>query len=228
MPRELTVHQLSKSFIRRRFLVAPETVHVLDNITFFVAPGEVVWLQGPNGSGKTTLLKLLAAILTPDAGTITFGATDLARGPVEARNHIGMFLGHERGLYQRLTARQNLSLFGVLSRQGLPPDPGEIDGLLQSLNFEESLDHPVSQYSAGAKTKLELARALLHHPSLLLLDEPFHALDEKSQAALSFFLHAYAARGNIVFAAEHLTPAVFQPTRHLYLESGHLLDRGRP
>lgn len=224
---KLLVEHLSKSFSRRHFLGPTETVHALDDITFSLDPGEVVWLHGPNGSGKTTLLKLLAAILTPDGGTIALGGTDVVHRPLEARNRIGMFLGHERGFYQRLTARQNLSLFGVLSSQGIPPHPTEVFAKLKSLGFEESPDLPVSQYSAGAKTKLELARALLHDPSLLLLDEPFHALDERSQAALSGFLHAYAARGNIVIAAEHLTPSAFQPTRRLSLENGRLIDGGQ-
>jgi heme exporter protein A len=138
---------------------------VLTDVDLELEPGGFLLVTGPNGSGKTTLLRLLAGLIAPTAGTLEIGA---------GRGQIG-FLGHEALVYRELTALENLDLYGRLYRV---PERRERTGmLLERFGLWEARAKPVSELSRGLIQRLALCRTLLHDPELLLLDEPFSALD---------------------------------------------------
>lgn len=172
-PIVLNVQNLSK-----RYGSKTKGVDILKNISFQVRLGQICCLLGPNGSGKTTLLKTLAGLLQPTSGTISINDIDPAKNPREARAEIGWMPAEERsGFYGRLTGRQNLMFFGAL--QGIPLKEMErvMGNLALQIDLNEELDKTMLKVSTGAKQKIGLARALLHEPSVLLLDEPVRNLD---------------------------------------------------
>ena len=139
---------------------------VIDSLDLDLERGGFLLVTGPNGSGKTTLLRLIAGLLVPTAGELEVGTT---------RDRIG-FLGHEPLVYRELTALENLDLYGRLYR--IPERRERIGMLLERFGLWDARNERVSSYSRGMVQRLALCRALLHDPELLVLDEPFSALDE--------------------------------------------------
>ncbi len=156
----------------------PTAISSLSNLSFEIPLGKVCVLLGPNGSGKTTLLKVLAGLLRPTGGTVTVASVDTQKEPRLARQKIGWMPAEERsGFYGRLTGRQNLAFFGAL--QGLKGKDLDrmVGNLALQIGIGNEIDRPILNTSTGAKQKIALARALLHNPPVLLLDEPTRNLD---------------------------------------------------
>ena len=151
------------------------TVRALSNLTLEVAEGATVALLGANGSGKSTLLKLAAGLLKPTSGTVTLAG----KAPREAKAQIG-YLGHEPFLYRYLSAPENLQFYADLYRV----DRIRVPGLLEDFGLSHKGSALVRTFSRGESQRLGLARALLHDPDILLLDEPFSGLDEASAEGL--------------------------------------------
>jgi ABC-type multidrug transport system ATPase subunit len=159
---------------------------VLAGVDLDLEPGGFLLVTGPNGSGKTTLLRLLAGLLAPTAGTLEIGA---------GRAQIG-FLGHEALVYRELTALENLDLYGRLYRV---PERRERTGmLLERFGLWEARAKPVSELSRGMLQRLALCRTLLHDPELLLLDEPFSALDSDGVELLDAELAGHGRKTVVV------------------------------
>jgi heme exporter protein A len=172
---------------------------VLRAIDLEVAAGECVALTGSNGSGKTTLLRCLAAITRPTAGDV-YWLGRLAAASPEQRRLVGM-VSHESRLYGHLTLRENL-LFAA--RMCAVPEPTRrADQLLEQIGLRSMADRQVRQISKGMGQRLALARALIHDPQILLLDEPFSGLDGPSRDWLAGLLHEQRARGGAVCFATH-------------------------
>jgi heme exporter protein A len=193
---------------------------VLRGVDVTLGAGETVVLLGPNGAGKSTLLRILALLLRPRAGAIHVEGHD-ARGPGRtcALRHLG-YLGHESACYPDLTARENLAfyaeLFGVA-------DVARIDELLEWTGLADAAHRPLRTCSRGMVQRVGLARALLHRPSVVLLDEPFTGLDPAASEALDERLRALRAAGAAVLAAVHDLPrAAALATRILILHGGRL------
>ncbi|MBI3088572.1 MAG: ABC transporter ATP-binding protein [Candidatus Omnitrophica bacterium] len=151
-------------------------VKALEGVSLTIERGELVCLMGPNGAGKTTLLKILAGLLLPTSGTAFLDGHDVRRSTPARRAQIGFASSDRPGFYDRLTGRQNLEFFAALyglSRAAARRRIGE----LLALFGVGSPDRPYQECSAGAKQRLLLARALLHDPPVLLLDEPMKSLD---------------------------------------------------
>ena len=170
------------SDLQKRFVVpewlpwrARPGVDALRGIDLTVSTGTIHGVIGPNGSGKSTLLRILATLIIADAGTATVAGHDIAADAIGVRRSIGFTAGDERSLYWRLTARQNLEFAAALHHIA---DPGAaIEEALAVANLDAAADRPVSGYSQGMIRRLGLARALLHRPAVLLLDEPTRSLD---------------------------------------------------
>lgn len=166
----------------------------------FVA-GEIAVVEGANGSGKSTLLSLLSLLTMPTAGVVRFGNTVTTKLPIEARRHIGL-LSHESMLYGDLSGRENLQLFGSLTVA-----PSQVTESLARMEKQFSLskfwNRPCRTYSKGQLQRTSLARALLHRPKLLLLDEPSAGLDPESTEQLWHAVASERDRGAIVVLVTH-------------------------
>jgi len=165
---------------------------VLDGIDLDVAGGEAVALLGPNGAGKTTLLKIIATLLRPTRGTARVAGHDCAREPEAVRRLIGV-VAHGVQLYEDLTARENLRFWAALA--GPPADADTLGQALADVELDKHADARVRTFSAGMKRRLALARVALARPRVLLLDEPFAALDARARKWLEARLEAFKAAG---------------------------------
>lgn len=150
-------------------------VDALRGVDLQVPAGSVHGVIGPNGSGKSTLLRVLATLVVADAGRAEVDGFDVVAEPMDVRRRIGLSTGEERGVYWRLTARQNLEFAAALHR--LDDVDARVELALVEAGLAEEADRPVSGFSQGMARRLGLARAMLHRPSVLLLDEPTRSLD---------------------------------------------------
>jgi len=182
--------------------------------------GDIVGLIGPNGAGKSTLIGLLATLMTPTAGEVTYGGQPARAAGVLLRRRIGL-LAHELFLYTELSARQNLSFYAEL--YGLEPS-AVVDAALERAGLADRADDDVNGFSRGMRQRLALERALLHRPRLALFDEPFTGLDDRASTAISDRLRELAASGAIVVVATHdLDIADGLVTRVALIKDGRLL-----
>ncbi len=173
--------QLKKHFDVRGWLPGrPKgSVQALRGLDLEVVPHTIHGVMGPNGSGKSTLLRILATLVTADGGRASVAGHDVTRDGNSVRGLIGFSTGDERSLYWRLTARQNLEFSAALRH--LPSPDAAIESTLSLVNLAGHADRPVSGFSQGMARRLGLARALLHSPPILLLDEPTRSLDPVSR-----------------------------------------------
>ncbi len=175
-------------------------VPVLSGIGFRVKTGEAVCLLGPNGAGKTTLLRIAATLVRPSAGEVRFGGISASEAVPAVRGRIG-FASHQSLLYPELTVVENLRFHARL--QGVPVDIGE---LLETHGLAHASHTPARLLSRGTAQRASLARALLHRPDLLLLDEPFAGLDGASRERLARMIHEARERGVALILATHDVP----------------------
>lgn len=176
--------------------------HAVDGIDLTVPAGTFYGLVGPNGAGKTTTLSMIAGLLVPDRGSISVGGVDAASDPVAAKRLMGVLPDRLR-TFDRLTGRQLLYYYGVL--RGLAPAVVEsrTADLARAFDLTDALGRAVSDYSAGMVKKVMLAGALIHSPRLLVLDEPFEAVDPVSSAIILDILSTYVAHGGTVILSSH-------------------------
>ncbi|HUV81973.1 MAG TPA: ABC transporter ATP-binding protein [archaeon] len=160
---------------------------VLRDIDLDLETGEFLTIFGPNGAGKTTLIKIISTLISPTAGTVLIEGHDVKESPLEVRQLIGI-ISHETYLYQDLTARENLKFFGKM--YGMPKDKLEsrIHELTDQVGLKYRLDDRVGTFSRGMKQRLSIARAILHDPKILFLDEPYTGLDQHAAATFDRIL----------------------------------------
>jgi heme ABC exporter ATP-binding subunit CcmA len=205
--------------LRRSYAGAP----VLAGVDLVVEGGECVALLGANGAGKTTLLRVLATLLRPGAGRLVLFGEDAAARPPSVLRRIG-YVGHESACYGDLTAAENLAFYAELY--------GVADGRAAEVLAWSGLGgvaarRPVRTFSRGMLQRLALARALLHRPELLLLDEPFSGLDPRATAALEALLAELRAAGHAIVLATHDTARVAAiATRAVILHGGRIAWEG--
>ena len=171
----------------------------LHPIDLVIPHGQAALLVGANGAGKSTLLRLVAGLCRPSAGSVKINGRDPQRIP-EARAEIGL-LSHQTLLYDELTARENLHFFAQL--YGLDDPDQRLDEALAAVDLNERLDQRVGSFSRGMKQRLAIARAILHGPSILLLDEPFTGLDTSACATLHRLLHRFRQEGRTCILVTH-------------------------
>ena len=190
---DVRLTDVSRHFGRRR---------AVSRVSLTAHSGDIIGLLGPNGAGKSTLIGMLATLVVPTSGSITYGGRSARDLGGALRASIGL-LAHELSLYPDLTARQNLALFAGL--YGLAPDGRVdiVDRALATAGLSERADDVVSAFSRGMRQRLALERALLHGPRLVLMDEPFTGLDDAAVATVRDRLHAVAATGAIVVVTTH-------------------------
>jgi heme ABC exporter ATP-binding subunit CcmA len=188
----------------------------LHGITLEIGPG-VTGLFGPNGSGKSTLLSILAGLTRPTSGTVTFGGAPVLAAHEGWRRLVG-YAGHDPGLYPALTVRENLDLWAKLFDA-----PGRrVDVMVDQLGLGERRDTPVRSLSAGYKRRAAVARALLHEPAVLLLDEPYANLDDEASDLVSAAVVEWRNPERLAVVATHGAKKV-----KAYADAGIILQRGR-
>jgi sodium transport system ATP-binding protein len=210
--------------VRKRF----GDVQALGGVGFTARDGRITALLGPNGAGKTTLLRLLAGMLRRDHGSIAIDGRDPEREPMAVRASIG-FLTDQFGLYERLSTREYLTYFGELNDMGRADLHRRIDEVADMLAMDDILERRSKGFSQGQRIKVALARALLHRPRNLLLDEPTRGLDVMSTRAVRHALSTLRAQGCCVVLATH----VMQEVSHLcddviVIAKGHTVAQGSP
>lgn len=173
---------------------------VLWNLDLTVPWGETLALFGANGAGKTTLLRILATAVRPDAGAVRIAGRDLRRQTAAARRRIGV-VGHRSFLYEDLTPAENLAYYARL--YGLPDRAARVTAALERVGLSARADHRVRALSNGMQKRAAIARAILHQPDVLLLDEPEAGLDRESRRILGELLAEWTAGGRSVALATH-------------------------
>lgn len=157
----------------------------LKGVDIRLEKGEFLTILGPNGAGKTTLIKILATLMRPTSGKVRIAGHDLADGGEALRQRIGV-ISHQTYLYENLTAYENLRFYGRM--YGVGDLDGRIDQVMEEVGLKGRRDHLVRTYSRGMQQRLSIARALIHSPSVLLLDEPYTGLDQHATRMLTDLL----------------------------------------
>ncbi|MCI0340181.1 MAG: ATP-binding cassette domain-containing protein [Planctomycetales bacterium] len=204
------------------------TVEAVREVSFTAHAGEIFGLLGPNGAGKTTTLRMLSTALRPTAGTATIAGHDLVRQPAEVRRRIG-FLSASTGLYGRLTPREVVTYFGRLA--GVPPGSlGErVTELFARLGIAGYADRRCDSLSTGQKQRVTIARAVVHDPPVVVMDEPTAGLDVLGARAIVDFVAECRARGRCVLLSTHVMhEAQKLCDRVAVIHEGRLLAEGTP
>ncbi|MEN1925344.1 ABC transporter ATP-binding protein [Luteimonas qiangzhengi] len=198
----IEAQQLHKAFKTRT-----GTVKAVDGVDFRARDGRITGLLGPNGAGKTTTLRMLYTLMKPDSGQVRVDGIDAATDPASVRRVLGV-LPDARGIYKRLTARENIAYFGQL--HGLPRDviDERTRALSAQLDMDDFLDRRTEGFSQGQRTKTAIARALVHDPRNVILDEPTNGLDVMSTRAMREFLLELRSQGRCVIFSSHIMQEV--------------------
>jgi len=228
--------QLEKRFTRKRsireLLLHPfqkaEVVEALQGVDLSIREGEIFGLLGPNGAGKTTLLKILSCLVLPDAGTATIGGHPTSREQM-VKPLIGLVHSDERSFYWRLTGRQNMNFFSTLYDVPGRDRDARIEELLRKVDMVEAADRQFADYSSGMKQRMAIARAMLHDPPILLMDEPTRSLDPAAALSLRRFIQDELSgrhRKTIVLATHNLHEAEALCSRIAILMKGKVRQVG--
>jgi len=182
-------------------------VVAVSGATFRARDGEITGLLGPNGAGKTTTLRCLYTLMQPDRGSVLVDGIDAAADPVAVRRRLGV-LPDARGLYKRLTARENIAYFGRLHGLDEATIRARTDAAIAALDMADIADRQTEGFSQGQRVKTAIARALIHDPNNVILDEPTNGLDVMSTRAMREFLLRLKGEGRCVLFSSHIMQEV--------------------
>jgi sodium transport system ATP-binding protein len=194
----IVVRNLHKSF---------GEVKAVNGVSFEARDGQITGLLGPNGAGKTTTLRMLYSLLPPDAGEILIDGLDPTRDAMEIKRTLGVVPDH-RGLYARLTARENISYYGELHGMSRRQIAQRIGRLVETLDMADFIDRRTEGFSQGQQVKVAIARAMVHEPQTVLLDEPSNGLDVMSTRALRDYVRGLRSAGRSVVLSTHIMQEV--------------------
>jgi sodium transport system ATP-binding protein len=198
------------------------------DVSFIARDGEITGLLGPNGAGKTTSMRMLYTLLTPDTGEVLVDGVDALEDPLGARRQLGV-LPDARGLYRRLTARENIEYYADL--HGIAPDVAKarINVLIERLGMQSIAERRCEGFSQGERVKTAIARALVHAPKNIVLDEPTNGLDVLATRALRDFLRELRAEGRCVLLSTHVMQEVAALCdRVIVIAHGQVVANGTP
>ncbi len=215
----IEVQEISKSFGK---------VNAVQNVSFSAANGQITGLLGPNGAGKSTTLRMLYTLLKPDSGVARINGFNIIESRIDVQRCIGV-LSDAQGIYTRLTARENIRYFGQL--HDLQGDELEkmINRLLTLLDMQAIADRKTEGFSTGERLKVAIARALVHDPGNVLLDEPTNGLDVKSTRAMRQFITRLRDEGKCILLTSHIMQEVAALCDHIVIISnGVVSTQGTP
>jgi sodium transport system ATP-binding protein len=203
-------------------------VDAVSNVSFVARDGEITGLLGPNGAGKSTCLRMMYGVLTPASGCARIDSLDVRGETSAARAHLGV-LPHAAGLYNNLTARENIAYFGSLHGMGRARLERRTAELARALDMEGFIDRRVKGFSQGQRIKVALARALVHDPGNLILDEPTNGLDVMAIRSLRDMLRTLKAEGRCILFSSHVMQEVAALCdRVVIIGHGRVLADGTP
>ena len=182
-------------------------VKAVNDVSFEARDGEITGLLGPNGAGKTTTLRMLYSLLPPDEGEIRIDGLDPTRDAMEIKRTLGV-VPDNRGLYSRLTARENISYFGELHGMSKKAIEKRIETMTATLDMGDFINRRTEGFSQGQNVKVAIARAMVHEPQTVLLDEPSNGLDVMSTRALRGYIRKLKAAGHSVVLSTHIMQEV--------------------
>ena len=203
-------------------------VQALRGVSFSAADGRITGLLGPNGAGKTTMLRVLYTILDPDRGTASIDGHDVATDKVASAKVVGA-LPHAHGLYARLTAREHVRYYGRLHGMGGPALERRIEQLMEDLDMGGIADRRTAGFSQGESVKVAIARALVHDPHNVLLDEPTAGLDVMSTRKMRAMIRQLRDDGRCILFSSHLMHEVSELCDHIIvIADGTIAASGSP
>jgi sodium transport system ATP-binding protein len=203
-------------------------VRALDGVSFKARDGKITGLLGPNGAGKSTCLRILSTVLRADTGVARVGGIDLAASELAARRELGV-LPHNSGLYPQLTGRENIEYYGRLHGLAATALDARVDALIARLELGAIAERKAKGFSQGERTKVALARALVHDPQHLLLDEPTSGLDVMATRHLRDWLRELRAQGRCVLLSSHVMQEVEALVDELVIiATGRVMLTGTP
>jgi sodium transport system ATP-binding protein len=194
----IEVQRLSKSFGK---------IKAVQNVSFSAANGQITGLLGPNGAGKSTTLRMLYTLLKPDSGLATIDGFEVSQAPIDVQARIGV-LADAQGIYERLTTRENIRYFGRLHGLSEQRIAERTDELMVMLDLQAIANRKTEGFSTGERLKVAIARALVHDPNNVLLDEPTNGLDVKSTRAMRQFIRKLRDNGKCIVLTSHIMQEV--------------------
>ncbi len=219
----MQIENLYKSFKSKSGVVK-----AVDGVSFVARDGEITGLLGPNGAGKTTTLRMLYTLMSPDRGSVTVDGFDAVNEANDVRRRLGV-LPDARGVYKRLTARENIEYFGELHGLDRNTIKMRSDRLISALQMDEFADRQTEGFSQGQRTKTAIARALVHDPKNVILDEPTNGLDVMTTRAMRGFLKQLRSECRCVLFSSHIMQEVAALCdRIVVIAHGHVVANGTP
>lgn len=214
----LAIKNISKEF---------KDIKAVDNLSFHVSEGEIVGLLGENGAGKTTTLRMISTMLKPTKGTIEVNGYDVIREPSKVRGEIGILFGGDVGLYDRLSARENIEYFGRLYGMTQKKINKKMEELIKDLGMEEYIDRKAGKFSRGMKQKVSIARSIIHSPKVMLFDEPSTGLDVSATRIIHEFILKCKNENKIILLSSHsMTEVEKLCDRIIIIQKGRLIEEG--
>ncbi|KRQ87259.1 putative ABC transporter ATP-binding protein YxlF [Caloramator mitchellensis] len=192
----IEINNLSKTYAKGK-------VKAVNNLNLSVKQGEIFGFLGPNGAGKTTTIKMITGILRPDDGRIRINGIDVVKEPIRAKMHIG-FVPDNPEIFNRLTGMEYLNFIADIYDIDNQQRYDKINELAESFEIKDALNSSIGSYSHGMKQKLIIIGALIHNPSVWILDEPLVGLDPKAAFVLKDMMRRHANEGNTVFFSTHI------------------------
>ena len=193
--------------LHKAFKTKTGLIKAVENVGFQAEDGQITGLLGPNGAGKTTTMRMLYTLMTPDQGRVLVDGIDASADAVAVRRRLGV-LPDARGVYKRLTARENIAYFGQLHGMSAAQIRARTQVLSKALDMDDILDRQTDGFSQGQRTKTAIARALVHDPRNVILDEPTNGLDVMTTRALRGFLRGLRDEGRCVIFSSHIMQEV--------------------
>ena len=214
--------------LHKSFKAKTGVVKAVQGVSFTARDGEITGLLGPNGAGKTTTLRMLYTLMSPESGRVQVDGLDSVKDAEAVRRRLGV-LPDARGVYKRLTARENIAYFGRLHGMSEADIARRTKALSLALGMDDVLDRQTEGFSQGQRTKTAIARALVHDPRNVILDEPTNGLDVMTTRGLREFLRQLRAEGRCVIFSSHIMQEVAALCdRIVVIAQGKVMASGTP
>lgn len=215
----ITIKNITKTFGKKI---------AVDDLSFCAEPGVITGLIGGNGSGKSTTMRMIATLLKQDSGTIIINGIDTIKNPIDARKQIGILLGGDVSLYDRLTARENILYFADLQGMDDQAAQNSLKELSDLLGMDEFLDRRVAGFSRGMRQKVAFARSIIHDPDVLLLDEPSTGLDINSiKDVQDFILFCKQRKKTIILSTHNAHEMETLCDNIVFIDEGKVIAEGK-